>query len=186
MKIQFLKVKNWLLLTAMGFFGLTACHTAKEPAQPTSPETPEPTPGKVTDRGGGAVMYGVPTMNFRISGQVKDTDGRPVKDIRVNMLERNMEATAAGVAGEPDAVERWLENTAAVTDSEGRFELKDSGLPQETVRLLVRDVDGKENGDLKDQLVNIKVQQGDIDREGAGGWNQGTFKKEVSVTLENK
>ena len=181
MKIKYLKLKNWLLVTVMGLFGLSACHSHKEM---TAPETDTQT--KPTPRPEVRVMYGVPTMNYQIRGQVKDADGRPVPNIRVNMLERNMEATAAGVAGERDAVERWLEDNAAVTDKEGRFELNDRGLPQETIRLLVRDVDGKENGDLNDQLIQVRVHQGDIDTEGANGWNQGTFKKELTVKMENK
>ena len=33
MKIRFLKLKDWLLMTVMGLMGLTACHSSKEVAQ---------------------------------------------------------------------------------------------------------------------------------------------------------
>lgn len=184
MKIKFLKLKNWLLVSLMSMLGLSSCHCHKQLAEP-EPE-PEPSP-EVKDRGEMKLMYGVPTMNFMIRGQVKDAEGKPVKDIRVNMLERNMEVTPEGeLQGDPEAIKRWLEGTEVKTDKEGVFELKNSGLPQEQVRLLVRDVDGKENGDFKDRMVEMKVTPESIDRTNAGGWNQGTFNQSVEVQLENK
>lgn len=131
-------------------------------------------------------MYGVPTMNYMIRGQVKDADGKPVQDIRVNMLERGMEVQDGQLQGDPQRVQQWLDRSSVKTDKEGRFEINESGIPQEEVRLMIRDVDGVENGEYKNQLLEMKVEQGDVDREGAGGWNQGTFKKMVDVKLENK
>lgn len=181
MKIKFLKLKNWLLISLMGAMGLSSCHCNKKLAE----EEPTNEPA-VEDRGEIRLMYGVPTMNYMIRGQVKDTDGRPVKDIRVNMLERNMEVKDGELQGDPEAVKRWLEGTAVQTDKHGRFELSNSGLPQDQVRLLVRDVDGKANGDLKDRMVELQVTTEDVDRTNAGGWNQGTFNKQVEINLENK
>ena len=126
------------------------------------------------ERNENKVMYGVPTMDFMIRGQVRGSQGRPVQGIKVNMLERGMEVENAQLKGDPEAVERWLENTAVVTDEEGRFEVRKSGMPQEEVRLLVRDVDGKQNGNYQDQLVSEPVSPVDINRKEAGGWNQGT------------
>lgn len=182
MKIHYLKLKNWLLVTLMSAFGLSACHCHKETVKSEEPETPPVAKPREEIR----LMYGVPTMNFQIRGQVKDVDGRPVKDIRVNMLERGMVVKDGELQGDPERVKAWLEKSSVSTDKEGRFTLKESGVPQEQVRLLVRDVDGQQNGEYKDQLLEIKVQQGDIDREGAGGWNQGTFNKSVEIKMENK
>ena len=181
MKIHYLKLKNWLLVTVMGAFGLSSCHCHKEAVKSEEPETPAVKPREEI-----RLMYGVPTMNYMIRGQVKDVDGRPVKDIRVNMLERGMEVKDGELQGDPERVKAWLEKSAVKTDQEGRFEINNSGTPQEEVRLMVRDVDGSENGEYKDQLMGVKVQQSDVDREGAGGWNQGTFKKQVEIKLENR
>lgn len=181
MKIKFLKLKSWLLITAMSALGLSSCHCHKQLAEPE----PEPEPA-VRDRGEARLMYGVPTMDFQIRGQVKDAQGKPVKDIRINMLERNMEVQGTDLQGDADAIERWLENSSVVTDRQGRFELKNSGLPQEQVRLLVRDVDGKKNGEYKNRMVEMEVTADDVDRTHAGGWNQGTFNKEVEIKLEKK
>lgn len=181
MKIKYLKLKNWLLVTVMGALGFTACHTQKKLAEPEQ----EDGPVQMRDEPA-RLMYGVPTMRFEVRGQVKDAKGKPVQDIRVNMLERNMEVEGTQVVGDAEAISHWLEGTEVRTDKKGRFTVQTSGLPQEQVRLLVRDADGKQNGSFKDQVVEMEVQPGDMDRTDASGWNQGTFKKEVQVRLEKK
>ena len=181
MKVKFLKLKNWLLVTVMGAMGLSSCHCHKQLAEPE----PSPEPA-VRDRGEARLMYGVPTMNFHIRGQVQDAQGNPVKDIKVNMLERNMEVKDGALQGDPDAINNWLESTAVKTDEKGRFEIQNSGIPQEQVRLMGRDVDGKDNGDFKNSMVEMEVTPADVDRTNAGGWNQGTFMKKVNIKLENR
>jgi len=182
MKVRFLRLKNWLLVTLMGAMGLSGCHCHKKVAKPeVEPETPA-----VQDRGEMRLMYGVPTMNYQIRGQVKDAQGKPVKDIRVNMLERGMEVKDGQLQGDPERVQQWLEQSAVTTDKRGRFTIQNSGIPQEQVRLLVRDVDGAENGEHKDRMVEMQVTPDNVDRTGADGWNQGTFNKEVEIKLENK
>lgn len=182
MKIKFLKLKNWLLVTVMGALGLSACHCHKKAAQ----TEPEPEPVEVRDRGEVRLMYGVPTMNYQIRGQVRDAKGKPVKGIKINMLERNMEVQGTRLQGDPERVLEYLENTSVTTDRKGRFEISNSGLPQEQVRLLVRDVDGNDNGEYKDRMVEVNVTPDNVDRTNAGGWNQGTFNKEVEIKLESK
>ena len=181
MKVRYLKLKNWLLVTVMGAFGLSACHCHKEVTKTAPEEAPEVKPREEI-----RLMYGVPTMNYMIRGQVKDADGRPVKNIRVNMLERGMEVKEGELQGDPERVQQWLEQSAVKTDKNGNFVISNSGLPQEEVKLMVRDVDGQENGEYKSQLLEMKVQQADVDRTGAGGWNQGTYNKEIEIKLENK
>ena len=182
MKIKFLKLKNWLLITVMGALGLSACHCHKKAAKTEV----EPEPIEVRDRGEVRLMYGVPTMNYQLRGQVRDANGKPVKGIKINMLERNMEIQGTELQGDPERVKEYLENTAVTTDKKGKFEINNSGIPQEQVRLLVRDVDGTDNGAHKDRLVELDVTPDAVDRTNAGGWNQGTFNKEVDITLENK
>ncbi|MCR5444381.1 MAG: radical SAM-associated putative lipoprotein [Bacteroidales bacterium] len=182
MKVRYLKLKNWLLVSLMGALGLSGCHCHKKVADPEI----DVEPIEKRDRGEVLLMYGVPTMNYQIRGQVKDADGRPVKDIRVNMLERNMEVKNGELQGDPESIDRWLQNTEVKTDNKGRFEIKNSGLPQEQVRLMVRDADGKENGDYKNRVVEMDVTPDDVDRTNASGWNQGTYNKDVKIKLEKK
>ena len=97
-----------------------------------------------------------------------------------------MEVKDGELQGDPEAIDNWLKTTAVRTDEKGQFEIKNSGIPQEQVRLMVRDVDGKDNGEYKNRLVEMEVVPEDVDRANAGGWNQGTYMKRVNVTLENK
>ena len=193
MKVKFLKLKNWLLVTLMGAMGFSSCHCHKQLAvsepEPDSlpiPEQPQVPDDRPEDRSEIRLMYGVPTMNFMIRGQVRDAKGRPVRNIHVNMLERNMELEGTALQGDPEAIKAWLDGTAIETDGDGRFEIQRSGTPQELVRLMVRDVDGKVNGDFKDKVVEMEVTPADLDRSEANGWFQGTFNKEVDIKLERK
>ena len=97
-----------------------------------------------------------------------------------------MEVKNGELQGDPEAINTWLQNTEVKTDNKGRFEIKNSGIPQEQVRLMVRDVDGKENGEHKSRMVEMEVTPADVDKSNAGGWNQGTFNKEVEIKLEDK
>lgn len=182
MKVKFLKLKNWLLVSVMGALGLSGCQCHKKTVKTEAePETIE-----VRDRGEVRLMYGVPTMNFQLRGKVTDADGKPISGIKVNMLERGMEVQGTELQGDPERVKEFLENTAVTTDRKGNFELKNSGIPQERVRLLVRDVDGTDNGSHQDRLIEVEVTPDAVDRTEASGWHQGTFNKELGIELEDK
>ena len=181
MKVKFLKLKNWLLVSLMSAMGFTSCHCHKQLAEPEEDDVPA-----IKEREEMRLMYGVPTMNYMIRGQVKDADGKPVKDVRINMLERGMEVKDGELQGDPERVREWLDGTSVSTDKSGSFVLTNSGRPQEQVRLLVRDVDGEANGSFSNRVLEVEVAPADVDRTNAGGWNQGTFNKEVNIKLENK
>ena len=198
MKVKYLKLKSWLLVTLMGAMGLTGCHTQKKIAKtPAEIDTEDPEmieqrrqreeiERKQREREEMRVMYGVPTMNYMIRGEVRGDNGQPVPNIHINMLERGMEVEADTLVGAPEAIERWLANTATITDEQGRFSLTQSGMPQENVRLMVHDEDGAANGEYRTQVIEVPVQAADMDRTNASGWNQGTFNKEVKVRLQSK
>ncbi|MBR3784070.1 MAG: radical SAM-associated putative lipoprotein [Bacteroidales bacterium] len=188
MKMKFLKLENWLLASLMGVLGLTSCHSSKQmPASEQSePEANQPVKPAPRPRDEIRLMYGTPTMNFRLSGQVKDPAGKPVKGVAVNMLERGLEATADTIFGDQENIRRHLESTSVTTDAKGRFELQTSGLPQQEVRVLVRDVDGEKNGSFRNKLIDVQLKPEDVDRSNAGGWNQGTANKVLDIELERK
>lgn len=179
MKAGFLKLKSWLLVTVMGALGLSSCHSHKKMAEPEPEQGPKP-------REEIRLMYGVPTMNYMIRGQVHDEEGRPVQNVHVNVLEPGIQATADTVYGDPENVRVYLQENAAVTDCEGRFELKGSGRPVDELRVLVRDVDGVENGNLYNELLNVKVSMDDVDRTNANNWDRGTFHKDLDIKLRQK
>lgn len=195
MKRNFLKLQNWMLATLMGALGFTSCHSHRQLAVdtvvdttsiPTPPPQPEKPIQKTEPRDEIRVMYGVPTMNYTIRGQVKDPKGRPVKDLKVNLLERGMETEADSVVGDPERVNHWLDGTNVLTDENGRFEITNSGLPLDEVKLLVRDTDGKKNGSLKNQVVTVQVTPEMVDRSNAYGMNVGDLNMDLSIKMKNK
>lgn len=179
MKVKYFQLKNWLLVSVMGALGLSSCHCSKKAAEAQEEDVPVVRPREEM-----RLMYGVPTMDYQIRGRVKDASGKPVKNIRVNLLERGLEATADTIYGDQDNIRKYLESNEVRTDGEGRFEIKSSDLPQEQVRILVRDVDGKSNGQYRNQLLDVKADH--VDRSQAQGMYQGTFNKEMEIRLENK
>ena len=180
MKTRFLKFKNWLLLSVMGGLGLASCHSRQLAAPDPQPE-PSPRPREEM-----RLMYGVPSMGFRISGRVSDPDGRPVKDIQVRMLERGMQFDPQGdtLVGDPERVEHWMNVThMATTDADGRFLYSQGGRATDEVRLLISDPDAQANGGhFRTSVVSIPA-DGHFDRaEGP----QGTIKADIDVRLQRK
>ena len=181
MKIKYLKLKNWLIVSLMGALGLSSCHSHKQLAQPEEEQPPRPQPREEI-----RLMYGVPTMGYRIMGHVKDPQGRPVKDISVNVLEQGVEATADTIYGDQENIRRYLKRNEVKTDNRGNFELRYDDTPRQNVRVLVRDTDGPANGQYKNRLLDVPVKAENIDKTNAGGWNQGTFSTKIDIELESK
>lgn len=118
-----------------------------------------------------APEYGVPVMEYRMSGKVVDSDtGTPIKGIAVTHRE-------FGSTFEPA-------DTVFTTEN-GDFLVENMGFPSEKMILKFTDVDGEENGgeyQVKEVTVSF-VQTG----EGDGNWDEGDFAAEnVEVTLEKK
>lgn len=185
MKIKFLKVKNWLLLTAMGLFGMAACHTAKESARPSDPATPEPTSGKVSDRGEAAVMYGVPTMDFVVNGTVRNEQGKPVKGLQVVLVNQNLDIDPEQMHEDNPYVLNYLKRASDTTDAQGVYECHTTDVPVESQQIIVRDIDGKANGSYESQMFEVKFTEGDQTTT-RQGWNMGTREKKVDITVIKK
>ncbi|MBR1798511.1 MAG: radical SAM-associated putative lipoprotein [Bacteroidales bacterium] len=180
--MKYLKLKQWLILSLMSALGFGACKSHKSVVEPQMEEKIE----EIEERSEIRLMYGVPTMDYRVRGKVIDENGKPVSGVKLNMLEPGIEATADTVYGDQENVKKYLQNTSVTSDEDGRFEVSFQGVPQEEVRVLARDVDGSANGQFKNQLLNIKVDESSVDKKEAKGWNRGSFKKEVTIKLERK
>lgn len=181
MKVHYLKLKNWLLATLLGALGFSACQSSRKSSIKEPKDTPMP-----IGREEIVLMYGVPTMNYTVRGYVHDPSGHPVSNIELNLLEAGLEATPDTIFGDPTNIRQYLEETSVHTDGDGRFEVHQSGLPQQNLRLLVRDTDGKQNGSFRNQIVEIEVSSSDVDRKQAQGWNLGNYNKEVDIQLQPK
>ena len=123
MKIKYLKLRNWFLLSLMGLIGVTGCKSSKQ-AQ-TSPsenlqtveqqDQPQDQPVKKKveqDRGQVALMYGVPTINYRVRGKVVNHNGKPVKGIQVVMLNRSIGNTPNNPGEDDPAVIEYMQQYA--------------------------------------------------------------------------
>lgn len=187
MKIKFLKVKNWLLLSLMGLFGVTACHGSKEAAQqPVSGGNDADGPAvQPSPRGEIAVMYGVPTMNFVVKGKVTDSQGKPVKGIQVTLINQSIDVTPEYLQPDNPYVKEYFQRVSDTTDAQGRFSSAASDVPVEAQRILVRDIDGSANGAFEDQMLDVDFSDAKQTQAGKG-WNRGEKVKEIDIVLNKK
>ena len=106
--------------------------------------------------------YGCPTMTFRVTGKIVDTDtGKPVKGIAVS------------------CDDDW-EDPKVITSDDGEFVYESYGYPADRIVMKFDDADGEENGwyiSRKEQ-VNLKKSE-----SGKGTWDFGLY---VSEKLEIK
>ena len=188
MKIKYLKLRNWFLLSLMGLIGVTGCKSSKQ-AQ-TSPsenlqtveqqDQPQDQPVKKKveqDRGQVALMYGVPTMNYRVRGKVVNHNGKPVKGIQVVMLNRSIGNTPNNPGEDDPAVIEYMQQYADTTKADGTFDVRVNDRPTEYMRLFVRDIDGPSQGNYQNDVINIHFTDGDVKAEGQG-WSRGVAQKE--------
>lgn len=186
MKIQFLKVKNWLLLSLMGVFGITACHSTKEVAQqPVNVNNDDGPVAQPRPRGEMAVMYGVPTMNFVVKGKVVDEQGQAVKGIQVTLVNQSVDVTPEYLQEDNPYVRDYFKRVADTTDVQGRFTSSVTDVPVEAQRILVRDIDGKSNGQYEDQMLDVDFSDAQQSKAGKG-WDRGEKVKEVEIVVKKK
>lgn len=185
MKIRFLKLKDWLLMTAMGLFGLTACHTPKEAAQQTPAPDGDDAIEQPKPRGEMALMYGVPTMDFVLKGRVIDPDGKPVKGMQVILVNQTVDIAPDHMDEDNPYVQDYIQQASDTTDVEGVFECRVKDVPVDKQRVIVRDIDGGQNGSFEDQMVEVEFTPDDQTAE-RKGWYMGTRTKDVDITVFKK
>lgn len=206
MKIHYLKLKNWLLMTVMGLFGLTACHSAKDAAKApakseevtikdgTRDQAPKDNPvtdeGKVVarparPRGEAALMYGVPTMDYVLKGRVIDKEGKPVKGMQVILVNQTVDISPENMDEGNQFVRDYIASSSDTTDAEGTFECHMKDVPIETQHVIVRDIDASKNGIYEDQMMEVNFTKEDQTSEGRG-WYVGTRTKDVDITVNKK
>lgn len=111
--------------------------------------------------------YGTPTMDFRVSGTVRDSETeKPIENIAVTLIEFDDYER-------PDTV--W-------TDADGRFEYESYGFPDDKIKLKFSDVDFYDNGGyFENTIEEIPLLQVS---EGSGAWYDGKYVAEdVNVML---
>lgn len=152
MKIRFYRWYNGLLASLLAFLGY-GCSSGE----------PENYP----------VMYGAPTVEFQLKGNVTDEDGKAVQGIKVKVQEHN-----------------WLNIDSVKTDANGKYQLPLilDGFTQKDLnrcRLIVEDTDGAENGEFKNDTINLNGAEAKKIKD-EEGWFNGAYEVNVDVKLKKK
>ena len=212
MKIRFLKLKNWLLMSLMGLLGLSACQSQSSIEKTDKREKKEPKEDvlrpmygvPVTDRTREVevktdtvqvkqpkqpvkpreeqvTVYGVPTVDYEVKGRVVNSAGKPVKGIEVAII--------AGDCDSKDLIDDVMlppnGKNVDTTDANGNFTLLSSDRPWQRQRLLVRDIDGKQNGSYQNELIDVEFSEPKR-TEDSNKWKVGVKAAEVTVKLKKK
>lgn len=208
MKIKYLKLKNWLLISAMSLFGLSACKCNKQvvsdstkdgnieapdnvmrpmygvPATDYRQQIPPQEEPKVAvqepPREPQVTVYGVPTVDFAVKGRVVDAAGKPVKGVQVMLI--NSEIDPENLPESPYWDEQ-LKRISDTTDAQGNFEVRNTDRPWQQVRVMVRDIDGAKNGKYENQVLDVEFGEPEGGRD---KWRLGEKKAEVTVKMKRK
>jgi putative lipoprotein (rSAM/lipoprotein system) len=206
MKIRFLKLKNWLIISFMGLLGLTACHSQKKVVDSSADEPPsrgdrgrdvvspmygvpvtemrqDPPDTVESPREPQVTVYGVPTVDFDVKGRVVDAKGKPIRGMQVIMIREGM-----GAENVPYdfAVGGSMSGMVDTTDANGNFEVSTKDTPWENKGILVRDIDGAKNGLYESEVVEIEFGEPVLDGKERSRWYMGVKKADVTVKMKRK
>lgn len=100
-------------------------------------------------------MYGTPTMEYRVSGKVTDSEtGNPIPGIEVEYYHC------------------WNGDQTVLTSDDGGFEVEAMHSPSDDVTLKFTDIDGPENGEYEPLELEVKL---DKVAESSGAWDDGDY-----------
>lgn len=125
--------------------------------------------------GGGYCMYGQPHADYKLIGDVKGQDGKPIQGIRVVFT--------------PDPASHPYNNDTLYTDAKGHFQsdrLKYDFPNVQKANVIFEDVDGADNGSFKTktlQVSDLKVSQ---TAKGSGSWDEGKYTIQADAKLEKE
>jgi len=108
--------------------------------------------------------YGMPLMDYVVSGKVTDKAGKPIKGIEVG--------------------DNHYGSPKDTTGADGLFSISSSEFPCDSLTLIAKDIDGTENGSYADKSQSValtKIKKGD------GKWYEGSFEaKDVIIKMTEK
>ena len=171
-----MKKKKWnvkaLLSGALALLGFAGCIDDNE-----VPDVP--------------VLYGSPSVGYRVMGTVTDEEGKPLKDIQVIMdnpwIVTYLDEEGKNILPKVDTTNMKILPDTVYTDEKGRF----SGLSTiagslDKLSVEFREVDGEANGgDFNSQ----QLAENDFEKkqvQDADGWSTGEFELSKTVKLKRK
>ncbi|MCQ2300664.1 MAG: radical SAM-associated putative lipoprotein [Bacteroidales bacterium] len=122
------------------------------------------------------LMYGVPTVDFQLKGKVVDQQGKPVRGAQVILLNSEIDSENLDAAN-PEYMKQYIKRSGDTTATDGSFKVSTFDRPWDKQKLLVRDVDGEENGVFNNQIIDVEFPEGQ-------GMKPRT--KEIDVTVTRK
>ena len=156
MKIKYLKLKHWLLVSICGLLGITTgCSDDKDDGEIVS-------------------MYGCPEGTYHVSGTVTDEKGEPVEGIGVG---RGYMGAYEGV---PMPGTKWLDTTGP----DGRYDVQVFGTPILPTEINFDDVDGEEHGLFRDTIITVSATREDF-HGSDGSYNYGTAEITQDVVMRS-
>lgn len=150
----------------------------------TNNEIQEPVPSD-EPRNEAVAMYGVPTVDYKLKGRVVDAQGRPVKGAQVLLLNSNIDADVDHLPSN-EFWDQEVKRISDTTDAQGNFSVHTTDTPWEQMRVLVRDIDGKQNGLFRSEV--LPVDYSDVESSSSSrGWYQGVKEKDgIVIKVQDK
>ena len=158
MKVRFNRWYNAVLTALLTILGYS-CEGAEEYGVPDVEE------------------YGCPSADFVIKGQVTDEAGTPVQGIKTSLKQIYKSGESSHVYG-MDSVQ---------TNVSGSYQLKYNGMEDESLKVIVEDIDGEANGgEFLSDTLDIDYNKAVQTKKGDGHWYAGVFEIAQDVKLKKK
>ena len=158
MKVRLNHWYNAVLVALLGLLGFEAC----------GGEDPEY-----------AEEYGCPYVKYQVKGIVTDSEGHPIKGIKVKVAEQGLINDSEMIFHGIDSVE---------TDAAGAYQtqvMEDITINNHS-KLLLEDTDGEANGgDFQSDTLNLSDLEKILVEKGSG-WYNGRYDLKADVTLKSK
>ena len=156
-KKDYKKTVGRLLSGALALLGFAGCNNGDEP-----------------------VLYGSPSVDYRVMGTITDTDGKPIQGIRVVVADEDV------INGKISAEEYpWVTSDTTYTDNKGQFSSsKINDISYTRTLIDIQDIDGEANGGVfNEKRLHINhFEKKQVKKK--DGWYSGEFEfsKDIQLT----
>ena len=122
-------------------------------------------------------MYGCPTADYIVKGQVTDEVGAPVQGVKTSLKQR-IKTDAGTVTFGIDSIQ---------TNETGSYQFKSMDNWVQDIKLIVEDIDGEANGgEFLSDTLDIDFGKAVQTKKGDGEWYGGVFEITQDVKLKKK